>query len=317
MGITRRQLLVGAAALGAAKLIPSGAIGEEDEFDPGKHVFVVGDLHLTNTDNPRGRAEMLVSSLEFLAGGKKGFHLIFNGDMLEFPNLAETCKNGGWQWEEFARLYLSLRELGFVPHLNFGNHDGSEHFAWEVLRGVISPEYIGNSSFVVGETKFILLSGIHPEKLDAGFLDSELESGKGKRLVVATHFPPDKLTWVRDKFGKKPGYNLWVKKEILETIVRARADVLCSHSHSSFAGIYSGCGLKEKIRVVGTPSVTYTLPYLRTDFRPPQVAGITVLDVRDFMKAKYFDGKKAFRPPHLRVESRKGTYRPRPLRVKR
>ena len=261
------------------------------------------------------RTEGTVVSLTDGIARIHGLADVMQGDMLEFPNLAETCKSGGWQWEEFARLYLSLREAGFVPHLNFGNHDGSEHFAWEVLRGTVSPEYIGNSSFVVGETKFILLSGIHPEKLDAGFLGSELESEKGKRIVVATHFPPDKLTWIKDKFGKEPGYNLWVKKEILETIVRARADVLCSHAHSPFAGTYSSCRFKEKLRVVGTPSVTYTLPYLRTDFRPPRVAGITVLDVRKFLRAKYFDGKKAFRPPHLRVESRKGTYQPRPLRV--
>lgn len=314
MGITRRQFLVGAAAFGAVELLPSTSY--EWELEPKKHVFVVGDLHLTNNDEPRRRASILVSALKELAGGQEGFHLIFNGDMLEFPNLAETCKNGGWQWEEFAQLYVSLKEIGFTPHLNFGNHDGSEQFAWEILKGLVPEEHIGNSSFVLGGTKFVLLSGIHPEKLDCGFLNSELNSGRGERLVVATHFPPDKLTWVKDKFGKKPGYNLRVKEEILESIVKARADVVCSHSHSPFAGTYSGCGLKEKIRVVGTPSVTYTLPYLRTDFKPRQVAGITVLDVRDFMKAKYFDRKKAFRPPHIRVESRKGTYQPRPLRVR-
>ena len=242
--------------------------------------------------------------------------MIFNGDMLEFPNLAENCRNAGWQWEEFARLYLSLRELGFVPHLNFGNHDGSEEFARNVLKGLVPEKHVGNSSFVVGETKFIVLSGIHPEKLDVGFLDSELESRKGKKPVVATHFPPDKLAWVTDKFGEKAGHNLWPKKEILESIVRARADVICSHSHAPFAGIYSSYGLGGKIRVVGTPSVTYALPYLRTDFKPQQVAGITVLDVRDFMKAKYFDGKKAFRPPHIRVESRKGRFEPRSLRIR-
>ncbi len=315
MAINRRQFLAGASAFAAVGLLPS--ISYERELEPKKHVFVVGDLHLTNNDNPSGRAEILVSALKELAGGKKGFHIILNGDMLEFPNLAETCKNGGWQWEVFAQLYVSLKEIGFVPHLNFGNHDGSEKFAREILRGLAPEEHIGNSSFVLGGTKFVLLSGIHPEKLDAGFLGSELKSGKGEKLVVATHFPPDKLTWVKDKFGKEPGYNLRVKEEILESIVKARADVLCSHSHSPFSGTYSGCGLKGKIRVVGTPSVTYALPYLRTDFKPRQVAGITVLDVRDFMKAKYFDGKKPFRPPHLRIESRKGMYRPRPLLSRR
>ena len=303
---------MGAAAFGAAKLIPSVAFGEE--FEPENNVFVVGDLHLTR-DNPAKKGPALVSALGELVGGREGFHLIFNGDMVEFPNLAETCRTGGQQWEEFARLYVSLREVGFVPHLNFGNHDGSEEFARDILRGLVPEGHIGDSSFMLGETKFILLSGIHPEKLDAGFLDSELGKNREKRVVVATHFPPDKLTWINDKAGKNPGYNLWVKKEILERIANARADILFSHAHAPFAGTYTSCGLKEMLRVVGTPSVTYTLPYLKTDFRPPQVAGVTVLDVRDFMKAKFFDGKRAFNPQRLRVESKKGRFEPRPLRI--
>lgn len=316
-GITRRQLIVGAVACSAVKLLPSVAFGEGG-FDPENNVFVVGDLHLTNEGNPRERASMLLSSLKHLSGGIEGFHLIFNGDMLEFPNLAESCKNGGWQWEEFARLYVSLREVGFIPHLNFGNHDGSEEVARYILRGLVPEEHIGNSSFVVGETKFVLLSGIHPEKLDYGFLDSELIRDKEKRMVVATHFPPDKMTWVKDKFGKHPGYNLWVKKEVIERISRADASVLCSHSHAPFAGMYKSHGLERNIRVVGTPSVTYTLPYLKTDFRPPRILGITVLDTRSFMReTKFFNGRKAFRPTRLRVESRKGRYVPLPLRVGR
>ncbi|MCP4648334.1 MAG: hypothetical protein GY852_11495 [bacterium] len=312
MGITRRQLLVGAAAFGAAKLIPPVALG--DDLNPENNVFVVGDLHLTNEEKPREKVSMLVSALKHLAEGKEGFHLIFNGDMVEFPNLAETCKNGGWQWEEFARLYLSVRELGFVPHLNFGNHDGSEHFAWEVLRGTVPPEYIGNSSFMVGRTKFILLSGMHPEKLDSGFLDSELGINRDKQMIVASHFPPDKLTWIRDKFGKQPGYNLWVKKEIIKMITEANASVLCSHSHSPFAGIYKSRGIEKNIMVVGTPSVTHALPYLGTEFRPPQVLGITVIDTRSFVRGtRFFNGKKAFRPARLRVESRKGTFKPLPI----
>ncbi|MBD3390203.1 hypothetical protein GF415_04610 [Candidatus Micrarchaeota archaeon] len=311
MALSRRQLLAGAAAFGAVKLIPS--ISYETEPEPGNSIFVVGDLHLTR-DNPSEKASALVESLASLSGGKRGFHLIFNGDMLEFPNLAETCINGEWQWEQFARLYISLKERGFIPHLNFGNHDGSEELARGVLRGTVREEHIGNSSFMVGETRFILLSGIHPEKLDVDFLDSELWAGGSRRRVVATHFPPDKLTWVTDRWGRKVGYNLWAKKELLEKIVKARADILCSHAHSPFAGTYSGCGLKQKLVVVGTPSVTYALPYLRTDFRPPRVAGITVLDVRDTIEARYFDGKRAFRPPHIRVKSRRGVYQPRPLR---
>ncbi len=311
-GITRRNFLIGAAAFGAAQLFPS--LAYEGELDPKQHVFVVGDLHLTR-DNPAKKGPALVSALGALVGGREGFHLIFNGDMVEFPNLAETCRNGGWQWDEFARFYISLKETGFIPHLNFGNHDGSEEFARSVLEGVIPEERIGNSSFMLGETKFILLSGMRPEELDYGFLDSELGRNREKRIVVATHFPPDKLTWIKDKAGKNPGYNLWVKKEILERIANARADILFSHAHAPFAGTYTSCGLKEMLRVVGTPSVTYTLPYLKTDFRPPQVAGITVLDVRDFMKAKFFDGKRAFNPQRLRVESRKGRFEPGPLRI--
>ena len=314
MAISRRKFLAGAAAFGAVNLIPS--VSYETEPEPRNHIFVVGDLHLTR-DNPSEKASALVESLASISGGKRGFNLIFNGDMLEFPNLAETCSNGEQQWKQFARLYVSLKERGFIPRLNFGNHDGSEELARGALRGIVREEYIGNSSFMVGETRFILLSGIHPEKLDADFLSSELESEKVKKLVVATHFPPDKLTWVNDKWGRKVGYNLWAKKELLKTILKARAGMVCSHSHSPFAGTYSGCGLKEKLVVVGTPSVTYALPYMRTDFRPPRVTGITLVDVRDLMKTRYFDGKKAFRPPHIRVESRKGIYQPCPLRVRR
>ena len=307
---------MGAAAFGVAKLIPSVAFGEEEGLTPKEHVFVVGDLHLTHSGKyTYVKTSRMVSALKELAEGKEGFHLIFNGDIVEFPNLAESCKNGGWQWEEFARLYISLRKLGFIPHLNFGNHDGSEGFARDILRGLVPEEHIGDSSFMLGETKFILLSGIHPSKLDSGFLDSELRRDREKRVVVATHFPPDKLTWIKDKWGKNPGYNLWVKKEMLERIANARADLLFSHAHAPFAGTYTSCGFKEMLRVVGTPSVTYTLPYLKTDFRPPRVAGITVLDVRDFMKAKFFDGKRAFRPTRVRMESRKGRYEPRPLRI--
>ncbi len=316
--MTRRQLIVGAAVFGAAKLIPSVAFGKGKGFDPENNVFVVGDLHLTrHGNNAHEKASKLISALGELSGGREGFHLIFNGDMLEFPNLAETCENAGWQWDEFARLYIGLRNLGFIPHLNFGNHDGSEEFARYILRGLVPEGHIGNSSFVLGETKFILLSGIHPEKLDYGFLDSELSRDTEKRVIVATHFPPDKLTWIKDKFGKLPGYSLWVKKEILERISRANASVLCSHSHAPFAGMYESGGLERDLRVVGTPSITYTLPYIGTEFKPPRVLGITVLDTKSFVRgARFFNGRKAFRPARLRVESRKGRYNPFPIVMK-
>jgi len=227
MGLTRRQLLVGAAAFGAAKLIPSVALGEERELNPENDVFVVGDLHLT--------------------------------------------RHWKYAYEKASRMVSALREL----------------------------------------------SGIHPEKLDSGFLDSELGRDREKRVVVATHFPPDKLTWIKDKFGKQPGYNLWVKEEIIRRIAKARASVLCSHSHAPFAGIYESRGLETDISVVGTPPVTYTLPYLGTEFRPPRVLGITVLDTGRFVRGtRFFNGKKAFRPARLRVESRKGTFKPLPIIMK-
>ena|GEM_PF-1800317 len=310
MEITRRQMIIGAAALGAMQLIPS--LSYEGELEPKCQVFVVGDLHLTRRPkHAQEKAAMLLSSLKALAMGKVGFHLIFNGDVLEFPNLAKTCENGAWQWEEFARLYTSLREIGFIPHLNFGNHDGSEEFARDNLKGLIPDEYIGNSSFALGGTKFILLSGTHPTELDGGFLNSELESGRGRRIIVATHYPPDKLTWRRDKWGKKLSYDIWRKQKIMQMLSIAGASVVCSHSHSPFVGEYASGRLNQNLNVVGTPSVTYTLPYLKTDLKPKRVAGITIVDTRDFLRGtKFFDGKRAFRPGRLSIESKKGKYLP-------
>jgi len=185
MSITRRQLIVGAAAFSALQLLPPIAFGGNTGFEPKNNIFVVGDLHLTRHSNYASKkASTILSSLKALSGGKTGFHLIFNGDMVEFPNIAKTCKNGRWQWEEFARLYISLKEIGFIPHLNFGNHDGSREFAQEVLDGLVPEEHIGNSSFVLGETKFILLSGIHPSKLDCGFLNSELSKKGGENWLL-------------------------------------------------------------------------------------------------------------------------------------
>ena len=315
-GVTRRKFILSTAAFGATCLLPSIAI--EGELEPEQNVFVIGDLHLTNNDGVRKKAAEIVSALKTLAGGKTGFHLIFNGDFLEFPNLAKTAKNASWQWEQFAKLLLPLKEAGFIPHLVFGNHDGEVSFGKDALRGIIPSELIGDSSFEVAENRFILVGGIHPSELNYGFLDSELSAAQGKRTIVATHYPPDKLTYLNDKFGKKVGYNLWAKPEIIERIAKTNASIISSHAHSPFAGSYDSCRLGRKINVLVTPSVTYTLPYLRTEFRPARVLGITILNLKDSVgKAKFYDGKKAFRPSGIRVDARKGSFVPLPVRLRR
>jgi adenylyl- and sulfurtransferase ThiI len=44
--------------------------------------------------------------------------------------------------------------------------------------------------------------------------------------------------------------------------------------------------------------------------------GLPVVDTQSFFwKAKFFDGKRAFRPAQMVVESGRGRYLPRPLRV--
>jgi len=312
-GFSRREFLLSTAAFGATYLLPSSAL--EGELDPSHNVFVVGDLHLTNSDGVEKKAAVIVSALKTLAGGKTGFHLIFNGDFLEFPNLAKTAKNAAWQWEQFAKLLIPLKEAGFIPHLVFGNHDGEVSFGKDVLRGVIPQELIGDSSFEVAENRFILIGGIHPSELDYGFLDSELTAARGKRIIVATHYPPDKLTYLTDKFGEKVGYNLWAKPEIIQRIAKTNASIVSSHAHSPFAGSYDSCSLGRKIDVLATPSVTYTLPYLRTEFKPPRVSGITLLNLKDPVgRAKFYDGKKAFRPSRIRVDARKGRFVPLPIK---
>ena len=297
-GFTRRQFLIASAVLGATQLIPSPSLGStEGSLEPGRHVFFVGDLHIAR-DNPEEKREALVSSLEFLCGGQKGFHLVYNGDMLDFPNLAQNCENAGWQWEEFAKIYVALKERGFVQHLVLGNHDGSEMLARSALRGVVPRESMGNSSFVLENgAKFILLSGIHPARLNFGFFSSE-RKGFGGRVALATHFPPDKITYNPRKKERKgdPGYVLWVKKGMLYALSERKIPVICSHAHALFDGEYSSDMLRKNVRVISTPACTYPLPYRGTEITPPRVLGITVVDAKDFSwKAKFFDGKKAFR----------------------
>lgn len=316
-GFTRRQFLVASAILGAAQLIPSPSLeSTESAFEPGRHVFVVGDLHIAR-DNPEEKREALVSALEFLSGGREGFHLIFNGDIVDFPNLKKTCGDGGWQWEEFARIYEALNGKGFRQHLVLGNHDGEEKFARNVLRGLAPREGIGNSSFIMENgAKFILLSALHPDYINTGFFASE-RKGFGKRVALATHYPPDKLVYnprMEEKKGDV-GYVLWVKKNLLHSLSKRGIPVICSHSHAPFDGEYSSKELRKKVRVIATPACTYPLPYRGTEIAPPRVLGITVVDTQDFSwKAKFFDGKKAFRPAQMAVESRRGKYLP-PMRI--
>jgi hypothetical protein len=309
MGITRREFLAGALAFGAVQLIP---LNVEAQFDPADHVFVVGDLHLTRND-PAKTSDALVSSLVSISSMSAGFHVIFNGDMLEFPNLAEMCDNGAWQWDNFAALYARLERAGFISHLVFGNHDGSEDFARRMLDGLVPPERIGNSSFhLENGMNFILLSAMHPTDLDAGFLNEELRRSAGNPAIVACHFPPDALTYIPGKRTDRH-YDLWNKVEILHTISDSRLPLVCSHSHAPFLGDYVSYALGQPLPFVSTPSLTYTLPYMGTDVLPPRIFGITVLDSRNFLKGtEFFNVDKSFRPPKAEIESRKGRYRPAP-----
>ncbi len=311
--LTRRHFLIGSGAVGLLQLIPFSASGGHE---PENHVFVVGDLHLTR-DNSREKSSAILSSLVSLSEGRRGFHVIFNGDIVEFPNLAESCVDGKRQWDEFARLYVGLKRAGFIPHLVFGNHDGSKEFAESILSGLVPSENMGNSTFSLGNNvMFILLSAIHPREFDTGFLSMELQKSRGKRAIIATHFPPDSITYI-ERNRHLPGYSFWRKEEVLHLVSEAGFPLVCSHSHAPFAGAYHSRGIAKPISVVSTPSVTYTLPYMGTKFVPPRVLGITVLDTRNVVGgAKFFDGKKAFRPQRLMVESRKGRYLPKALMLK-
>ncbi|MDD5172417.1 MAG: metallophosphoesterase [Candidatus ainarchaeum sp.] len=306
MGITRREFLAGALAFGAVQLIPSKV---EAQFNPTDHVFVVGDLHLTRND-PAKKSDALISSLVSISNRSAGFHVIFNGDMLEFPNLAEMCDSGAWQWDQFAALYARLKTAGFIPHLVFGNHDGSEDFARRMLDGLVPPEHIGNSSFhLENGIRFILLSAMHPTDLDARFLHKELRKNAGNPAIVACHFPPDALTYIPGRAGRH--YDFWSKAEILHALSDSHLPLVCSHSHAPFLGNYVSYALGGPIHFVSTPSLTYTLPYVGTDILPPRIFGITVLDSRNFLNGtEFFNADKSFMPPKETVESRKGRYRP-------
>ncbi|MEM4272394.1 MAG: metallophosphoesterase, partial [Candidatus Bilamarchaeaceae archaeon] len=304
-------------AAAAAGVFPSLANESESAKDrgfpdPSRHVFVVGDLHLTRKD-PYSEMPILLDSLKSLSRGRKGFHIIFNGDLLEFPSMQEYCENGEWQWKQFLVLHSLLQSAGFITHVVLGNHDGDEGFARSLIGQAIPPENIGTSSFVFENgSRIILLSGMRPDKIDNKFLADELEKGEKGKTFVFSHFPPDSISSHIKWLNKRPGYGLiaW-NREAIQAISKSGATLISSHIHSPFIGRYFSCLLEKPVNVVSTPSFSYDLPFFMPTPRGKRIFGITILDTSIRSGgALFFDKDKRFPAPKRNAKSYNGRYIP-------
>jgi hypothetical protein len=319
LGETSRRdfLKAAAAAFAAAALNPISANEQEADKkggfpDPSRHVFVVGDLHLTRKD-PYAEMPILLGALESLSNGKKGFHIIFNGDLLEFPSMEEDCGNAKWQWEQFLILNSLLSNAGFITHILLGNHDGSEEFARQTTKDRIPAENFGTSAFSVENgARLILLSGMTPKLFDAAFLRNELSIGPAGHTFAFSHFPPDSMPSEIECLNKRPGYGIiaW-NIAALRQISRYGATLISSHLHSPFIGSYHSHLLEKPVNVISTPSFSYNLPYFHPIIPGKRSFGITVLDTSvERGRAIFFDKDKHFHIPRREVDSYHGKYAP-------
>jgi hypothetical protein len=319
LGETSRRdfLKAAAAAFAAAALSPISAneqeSGKDGGFpDPSRHVFVIGDLHLTRKD-PYAEIPILLDSLESLSRGKKGFHIIFNGDLLEFPSMEQYCDNAEWQWEQFLILNSLLNNSGFIPHILLGNHDGSERLARSILREKVPEENFGTAAFSMEDgARLILLSGMTPKLFDANFLRDELVRGPSGNTFVFSHFPPDSMPSAIECLNKRPGYGIIVwNKAALHHISRYGATLISSHLHSPFIGAYFSHLLGKPVSVISTPSFSYDLPYFNPVDPKKREFGITILDTSiKGGRALFFDKDKHFHIPRREVASYHGKYVP-------
>ncbi len=298
--ITRRKFLASAGELllcGAAA-IATGSLDSDSPripLDLESEFFVIGDLHHKQDEGYSTKTSRILNSLKLLSGGSIGMHVIFNGDMIHFPRNATRCKDQEEQWEEFAKLYLSLKEAGFVPHVVFGNHDGPREIAKLLLSGIVSREEMEDYVLALNsETKLIMLSAPSPALVDAGFLKRELSLDIDMKKIVLSHFPPEQLSFIPGLIYKKNApKGLWQAEGVLEAISGAGAPLISSHSHTEFAGEYRSGKLKNAIGFVGTPSVYRPLEYWGTKVRAKRALGITRIDSRNVVEgAKFFDGWK-------------------------
>ncbi len=316
----RRDFLkVAAASLAAAAagVFPSLANESECEQntgmpDPSRHVFIIGDLHLTRKD-PYPEMPVLLDSLESLSRGKKGFHLVFNGDFLEFPDKGDHCENAEWQWRQFLVLNSMLSNSGFISHLVFGNHDGPEPLARKLAGDAIPPENMGNSAFSLKNgARIILISGKEPRFFDAIFLRDQLIASPPGHTFVFSHFPPDSMPSQIECLNRRPGYGIIARNpKIARMISSSGATLVSSHLHSPFIGEYLSHLLEKPINVISTPSFSYDLPYFVPVREGKRIFGITALDTSIGRgRAFFFDKDKRFHIPGREVESYHGKYLP-------
>lgn len=316
--IGRRDFLKIAAAsiaAAAAGIFPSLANESEQENawpDPSRHVFVIGDLHLTRKD-PYAEMPILLDALESLSRGRRGFHIIFNGDLLEFPDKEKYCENGEWQWNQFLVLHSLLSTSGFIPHILLGNHDGSESLARAITGGKIPEENFGKSAFSLESgSRIILLSGMTPKYFDHKFLRKELEYNSPRDAFVFSHFPPDSMPSPIECLNKRPGYGIiaW-NPAVLKAISYHGATLISSHLHSPFIGTYYSHRIGRPVKIISTPSFSYDLPYFVPADPNKRVFGITLLDTSTKGgRAFFFDKEKRFHIPKREVESYHGKYSP-------
>ncbi len=303
--VSRRKFLTITAMAVAGTALPK-CISADKTL---QKAIVIGDLHL-GRDTPKEKIDVLISSLKTLVDVEEKLPLIFNGDIVEIPNQKETCSNAEWMWEKFGELYLSLEKMGFEQHLVFGNHDGTIQNAMKVLKGMVPEKRIGNFSFELDrDTRAVALSAIHPNRLSAEFLESEILASENKKLVLFTHFPPDAISYVPGN-ENLPSYSLWRNKKMIEIISEMKIPLICSHSHAPFTGEYVSKELPNPIKIISTPSVTYPLAYLGEKKPVKRVFGITILHFRKKMEPVIYDRTKKFHRKYPTIQSKKGKYLP-------
>lgn len=312
MGKLGRREFTKLALLGAAAVATSSWVAETPthNLDPNRHFFVIGDLHHKMDEGYEEKTAAIISSLWILAEGKRGFHVVFNGDMIHFPKGKLECRDQEEQWERFSGLYLKLKEEGFIPHLVFGNHDGPRELAKTLLAGIAPREEMEDYVLQVGkDTKLIMLSASKPAETSLEFLKRELGLDKGMRKVVLSHFPPDQLSFIPGLvYGTKP-MGLWAGKGVLEAISSARVPLISSHSHTEFAGEYSSKKLEFPIEFLGTPSVFRPLKYWETEIYAKRALGITLVDSRNIAaNARFFNGWKPIWARKWRVRAPRGEF---------
>jgi len=191
--LSRRDFLQWSLALGAAVVLPGGAVASAPA-PVSDHVALISDVHVSGGASGSMAEHLTVAVEQVLALPQRPQQVLVAGD-------CAYLTGGGADYQEYVRRIQPLVGAGLPLHMTLGNHDHRERF-WEALpaeQAQANAALQRQALVVPGRyANWFLLDSLNQTNRDAGtlgpdqcaWLAAQLDARADKPALVMLHHDP-------------------------------------------------------------------------------------------------------------------------------